>query len=338
MPKEALLYTKSVNNAVFCRLCAHSCNITEGKFGICGVRQNEGGTLYSRVYGKPIALHIDPIEKKPIFHLLPGSGSYSLATAGCNFKCNFCQNWELSQLSKGKDIAITNTLVKPEEIIAQALSHKCNSISYTYTEPTVFFEYAYDIGKLAKAKGLYNVFVTNGYMNPECLDMLKGILDAANVDLKSFREGFYERICGARLKPVLEVIRYMRKLNIWVEVTTLVVPGENDSEEELKDIAEFLSDTGKEIPWHISRFHPDYNMTTKSPTPVKTLQKAREIGFKAGLRYVYTGNIPGDEGENTLCYNCGKLLIGRFGFQILENNITDSKCRFCNAVIDGAAL
>jgi len=226
----------------------------------------------------------------------------------------------------------------PEEAISQALSYKCESISYTYTEPTIFFEYAYDIGKLAKQKGLYNIFVTNGYMSLECLDMLEGILDGANVDLKSFREDFYKKICGARLKHVLESIRYMRKLNIWVEVTTLVVPGENDTEEELNDIAEFLASAGKEIPWHISRFHPDYNMTDKIPTPIKILKKAREIGFKAGLRYVYTGNIPGDEGENTFCYNCRRLLIGRFGFQILENNITDSKCKFCSSIIDGAKL
>ncbi len=338
MLKEALLYEKIGDNKVSCRLCSHKCKIPEGKFGVCGVRQNKEGSLYSLVYERPVALNIDPIEKKPIFHLSPGSQSYSLATAGCNFRCGFCQNWQISQLTKGEGAHIEGKTVPPEEILNQTLSYKCESISYTYTEPTIFFEYAYDIGKLAKQKGLYNIFVTNGYMSLECLDMLKGVLDAANVDLKSFKDEFYKNTCGARLQPVLDSIKYMRKLDIWVEVTTLVVPGENDSEEELKDIAEFLTDVGKEIPWHISRFHPDYNMTDKSSTPLKTLIKAREIGFKAGLRYVYTGNIPGDEGENTFCYNCRRLLIGRFGFQILENNITDSKCEFCNAVIDGIEL
>jgi pyruvate formate lyase activating enzyme len=338
MLKEALLYEKIRENKVSCRLCAHNCKIPEGKFGICGVRQNRDGALYSLVYGNPIALNIDPIEKKPIFHILPGSKSYSLATAGCNFTCGFCQNWQISQITKDEDFKVTGERLSPEEVVSQALTYKCESISYTYTEPTIFFEYAYDIGKLARQKGLYNVFVTNGYMSLECLDMLKGILDGANVDLKSFKDDFYKNTCGARLKPVLESIRYMKKLGIWVEVTTLVVPGENDSEEELKDIVGFLADVGREIPWHISRFHPDYNMTDKSSTPVKTLVRAREIGFNAGLKYVYTGNIPGDEGENTFCYNCKKLLIGRFGFQILQNNIRDSKCKFCNTVIDGVKL
>lgn len=338
MLKEALLYEKIEGNRVYCRLCAHNCKIPEGKFGICGVRQNKNGTLYNLVYERPIALNIDPIEKKPIFHLLPGSKSYSLATAGCNFRCGFCQNWQISQLTKGEGAHIEGKILPPEEILIQALGYKCESISYTYTEPTIFFEYAYDIGRLAKQKNLYNVFVTNGYMSLECLDMLKGVLDAANVDLKSFKDEFYKNTCGARLQPVLDSIRYMRKLDIWVEVTTLVVPDENDSEEEMKDIAEFLVSVGKEIPWHISRFHPDYNMTDKISTPVKILKRAREIGFKAGLRYVYTGNIPGDEGENTFCYNCKKLLIGRFGFQILENNITDSRCKFCNTAIDGVRL
>ncbi len=337
--KEAFLYEKLEADSVLCKLCAHNCKIQEGNFGICGVRQNKDGILYSIVFGKPIALNVDPIEKKPLYHLLPGSSSYSLATAGCNFKCDFCQNWQISQVGKRGYTNVSTDELSPEEIVHQAISYKCNSISYTYTEPTIFFEYAYEIGKIAKEKGIYNVFVTNGYMSIESLDMLKGILDAANVDLKSFREEFYRKNCKAHLNGVLRSIRHMKKLGIWVEVTTLIIPGENDSDEELIDIAEFLVSIGKEIPWHISRFHPDYEMNDKPPTPLRTMKRAMEIGLNAGLRYVYMGNVsPGDAGENTICYRCKKTVINRFGFNISGNNIVDSKCKVCNVTIDGIGL
>jgi pyruvate formate lyase activating enzyme len=338
--KEALLYEKLENKLVRCFLCSQQCRIAEQKFGFCGVRQNIGGVLYSHVYGKPCAMHIDPIEKKPLYHFFPGSSAFSIATIGCNFHCGFCQNWEISQ-TRIRDmeglIPKTRTVpeeVLPEEIVKEALKNKCKSISYTYTEPTIFFEYAYETAKLAKAKGLYNNFVTNGYMSKECLEMLKPYLDAANVDLKFFKDSSYKKICGARLEPVLDSIRLMHKLGIWVEVTTLVVPGENDSEEELSGIAEFIASVDKHMPWHISRFHPNYKFTDHEATPVATLEKAQQIGQKCGLTYIYMGNVWG-WGNDTYCHHCKKLLIKRDGFSVLEYNIKQDKCAFCNTVIPG---
>jgi len=334
MKKEALLYEKLENKMVHCYLCNHHCQIAENKFGFCGVRQNTGGKLYTHAYGKVIAAHIDPIEKKPLYHFLPGSYSFSIATIGCNFRCGFCQNWEISQRSfRDEDILGGGNLL-PEEIVKEAIENNCQSISYTYTEPTIFFEYALETAKLAKEKGLYNNFVTNGYMTQEAIQMIKPYLDAANVDLKFFREDSYKKICSGSLEPVLNSIRLMRELGIWVEVTTLVVPGENDSEKELSDIAKFIASTDKNMPWHVSRFHPDYHFTHLSATPEATLKKAQEIGQKTGLTYIYVGNVYG-WGNDTLCHNCGKTLIKREVFSVLGYNIKGNLCSFCNAAIPG---
>jgi pyruvate formate lyase activating enzyme len=332
--KEALLYEKLENNFVHCFLCAHHCKIAEGKFGFCGVRQNIKGTLYTHVYGRPCALHVDPIEKKPLYHFFPGSFSFSIATIGCNFHCNFCQNWEISQARIRDGVEIDKENVFPEEVVKEAIKNKCKGISYTYTEPTIFFEYAYETAKLAKTKGLYNNFVTNGYMTKECLEMIKPYLDAANVDLKFFKEDSYKKICAGNLQPVLDSIKIMHRLGIWVEVTTLVVPGENDSEEELRDIAEFLVSVDKNIPWHVSRFHPDYKLTDRAPTPEATLKKAVKIGQDEGLSFVYAGNVIGF-GNDTYCPNCKKLLIKRDGFSVFEYNIKAGNCTYCNAIIAG---
>lgn len=334
MKTEALLYEKLEDNKVQCILCAHRCQIQEGKFGICGVRQNIKGVLYTYAYQEVVAANVDPIEKKPLYHFFPGSFSFSIATFGCNFRCGFCQNWEISQTRFKDDQTLTGEVLTSEEIVAYALSNRCKSISYTYTEPTIFFEYAYETAKLAKERGLYNNFVTNGFMSKECLQMLKPYLDAANVDLKFFKEESYQRNCGARLKPVLDSIRLMHELGIWVEVTTLVVPGENDSEEELKEIAQFIADVDKNIPWHVSRFHPDYKFTNYRPTPEKTLKRAQELGFKAGLNYVYVGNVIGF-GNDTYCPNCKKVLVRREIFSVLENQIKEGRCPFCNTKIAG---
>jgi pyruvate formate lyase activating enzyme len=336
MLKEALLYKKSVNHSVDCFLCNHYCKISEGNYGVCGVRQNVKGVLYSHVYGEVIAVNIDPIEKKPIFHVSPGSKSFSIATVGCNFHCAFCQNWQISQKKEAERLGIRSREISPEEIVEQAVKNNCKSISYTYTEPTVFFEFAYDISKLAKQRGLYNVFVTNGYMTKDAIEMIHPYLDAVNVDLKFFSDEHYRKVCGAKLEPVLDSIRCMHNLGIWIEVTTLVVPGQNDSEKELKGIAEFLANTGKEIPWHISRFHPDYKMDNLRPTPVSVLEDAYNIGKAAGMRYVYIGNVL--EEEKTLCYNCGNELIARLGFEVVKYNIKDSKCPKCGNKIDGVCL
>lgn len=330
--REALLYMKSEGKTK-CNLCSHRCVISEGKRGICGVRENRGGVLYSLNYSKIISSNIDPIEKKPFFNFLPGSKAFSIATAGCNFRCRNCQNWEISQKA-GEMKIIPGEEMPPSEVVSLAKQHKCGSISYTYTEPTIFFEYAYETAKLAKEAGIKNNFVTNGYMTKEALEMIAPYLDAANVDVKG-SDKFYREICSARLEPVLETIKNMRKNNIWVEVTTLVIPTLSDSEDDLRHIAESIKDIGAEIPWHVSSFHPDYLLMNIPQTPVKTIKKAGEIGLEAGLRYVYSGNIPGDSGENTYCYNCGKLLIKRIGFNVTENKIVNSKCFNCGVKIDG---
>ena len=290
MIKEAMFYEKLKEDIVHCYLCAHNCNIAPDKFGYCGVRQNVRGNLNTLVYAEAIASNVDPIEKKPLYHFLPGSVSFSVATVGCNFRCGFCQNWRISQVSKQDKYRLGRELM-PEKVVEEAKRNQCKSISYTYTEPTVFFEYAYDTAKLAKQAGLKNVFVTNGYMSKEALEAINPYLDAANIDLKSFREEFYLKNCKAHLKPVLETIKLAKSLNIWIEITTLVIPGENDSFSELADIARFIADVGEDIPWHISRFHPDYRFLNQKPTPIETLKKAKELGKEAGLRYVYIGNV-----------------------------------------------
>ncbi len=333
MQKEALLYNKLDDNIVECYLCAHNCRIKNGSFGMCGVRQNIEGVLYTFVYGDAIASHIDPIEKKPLYHFFPGSTSYSIATVGCNFKCGFCQNWQISQSTKKDYSLFKNKELMPEIIVKEAKGDNCKSISYTYTEPTIFFEYAFDTAKLAKKAGLYNNFVTNGYMSKEALDLISPYLDAANVDLKSFRDGFYAKNCKAHLKPVLDTIKYMKELGIWIEVTTLIIPGENDSAGELKDIANFIAGVDRGIPWHISRFHPDYEFVNHSPTPISTLYKAKEIGETCGLKYIYLGNV-GEE-TNTYCPECKKLLVRRLYFSVLENNIENGKCPYCGVEING---
>ena len=290
MIKQAMFYDKLGDGKVQCNLCAHQCKIAPDSSGICGVRKNKDGELYTLVYGDVIASHVDPIEKKPIYHFLPGSYSYSIATIGCNFKCSFCQNWEISQVSKRQNTLSGHELM-PEEVVREAKKNDCKSISYTYTEPTIFFEYAYETAKLAKKEGLYNIFVTNGYMTKETLNVIKPYLDAANIDLKSFREDFYKEMCGAHLKPVLDTIELMKKLGIWIEITTLVVTGKNDSDNEFKDIAEFIANLDPDIPWHISRFHPDFKYLEGKPTPIDALKRARDIGKKAGLRNIHLGNV-----------------------------------------------
>lgn len=332
--KEALLYDKLGDRAVSCRLCAHRCRIPEGKLGLCGVRENRAGTLYSLVYGKAIAIHTDPIEKKPLFHFLPGTRAFSVATAGCNMTCRHCQNSDISQ-SPRETGRIGGQEISPEELVAFARREGCRSIAYTYTEPTIFFEYALDTARLAAESGVKNVFVTNGYLTAEALELVSPVLDAANVDLKSFRDEFYREICGVKLEPVLETIRRMPELGIWIEVTTLVIPGHNDSEEELGEIAGFLAGINPEIPWHVSAFFPTYRLTGAPPTPAATLRKAREIGRAAGLSYVYTGNLRGDDGENTYCHHCGKKIVERTGYRLGEVNIREGKCSFCSAPAAG---
>lgn len=334
MIKEASLFRQEKNQKTTCLLCHHRCMIAPGKFGICGVRQNRDGKLQTLVYGELIAVHVDPVEKKPLFHFLPGTMSLSLATIGCNFRCPFCQNWQISQQTKRERENFAGDFLPPESAVKAALDSGCLSLSFTYTEPTVFFEYAYDTARLASKSGLRNIFVTNGYMTPEALEMIHPYLDGCNVDLKSFREEFYKTMCRARLEPVLESIRLMKQLGIWVEITTLIVPGQNDSEDELAAIAGFIFRVSPDIPWHISRFHPDHNYREGGPTPIETLRKAWSIGKRMGLRFVYIGNVWG-ESEDTHCPSCSRAVIRRRGYEVHAAGLTDSTCTFCRSAVAG---
>ncbi|MFW6107366.1 MAG: AmmeMemoRadiSam system radical SAM enzyme [bacterium] len=335
--KEALLYEKLASNKVRCRLCAHGCTIAEGKTGICHVRRNDGGTLYTLVYGRTIAQNVDPIEKKPLFHFHPGSKAYSIATPGCNFRCGWCQNAEISQMPGERHLA-AGRAASPEEIVAAAQQAGCGSIAYTYTEPTIFFEYSYDTARRAREAGIANIYVTNGFMTQEALETIHPCLDAANVDLKAFRDDTYRQHVGARLQPVLDSLKTMKRLDIWVEVTTLVIPGLNDGPEELRDAARFVArELGPHTPWHISRFAPAHKFRDLPPTPVATLRQARDIGREEGLHYVYLGNIPGE--ADTTCHSCGRVLVRRHGFAGAQVQVTaEGQCPGCGTPVAGVGM
>lgn len=331
--KKALFFDTLEGGRVKCLACNHYCRIEPGKTGICGVRENRDGTLFSLVYDRVVAASVDPVEKKPLFHLKPGSTSFSIATMGCNLGCRFCQNADIAQVrDSGR---IRGRGISPETIVAQALDAGCKSISYTYTEPSVFIELALDTARLAKDAGLYNIFVTNGFMSPELVEAAAPVLDAANVDLKAFTDEFYRKFCRAGLEPVKQTLKQMKQKGIMVEVTTLVIPGLNDDPDELAGMAGFIAgELGPETPWHLSRFHPTYQMTDRTATPAATLERACDIGEKAGLFHVYTGNLPGAR-ENTFCRNCGTLLVKRYGYGI-ENFLKENgRCPGCTETLYG---
>jgi len=332
---QAMFQEPLDEGVVRCLLCAHRCTIRPGRRGLCRVRENRDGILYSLVYGRLVSGNADPIEKKPIFHLLPGTLSYSIATVGCNFRCRHCQNFSISQYPRRHRGEIPGGTVPPEEVVAAARASGCASISYTYIEPTIFLEFALDTARLARAAGLRNIFVSNGYTSEEASRAIAPFLGANNIDLKSFSDAFYRKICGARLQPVLDAIVLMKELGVWVEVTTLVIPGLNDSEAELADIAGFIAGVDRNIPWHVTRFHPTFELTDRPPTPAATLRRARDAGLAAGLKYVYTGNLPGDDGENTFCPQCGSCLIERTGFIARQSGIREGICRNCGEKIAG---
>jgi len=322
-------------NSLQCNLCNHYCRINEGNFGICRVRENHDGRLFSLVYGKLISENTDPIEKKPIFHLLPGSRSFSIATVGCNFRCRHCQNYDISQFPRQFSEVPPGRNRTPQQVVDDALRYDCKSISYTYIEPTIFFEFVYDTAVLAHEAGLKNIFVSNGYTSPEATRKIAPYLDANNIDLKGFTEKFYHQVCGAKLAPVLDTIRLMKELGVWVEVTTLIIPGWNDSDQELRQIAEFIKEVDANIPWHVTRFYPTYKMTDRPATPVETLRRARQIGLDVGLVYVYEGNVPGEGGENTYCPGCGEIIIQRTGFLADTSNLHNGGCRACKRPLAG---
>jgi pyruvate formate lyase activating enzyme len=302
------------------------------------VRENREGKLHTLVYGRLVAENVDPIEKKPLYHFAPGSLSYSIATAGCNFRCSHCQNYQISQVERESG-ALPGLYVPPESVVDRALDAGCRSISYTYTEPTVFFEYALDCMKLARVRGLRNVFVSNGYMTPGCIELAAPYLDAANIDLKAASDSFYREVCGAHIKPVMDSIRALCGHGVWVEVTTLVIPHRNDAPEELRQLARFLVSLSPSLPWHVTGFYPTYRLTDEPPTPLSTLRAARKIGLEEGLRFVYAGNRPGSGGEETACPSCGRVVVERRGFTVTGSNLTaEGACSACGVAMPGVEL
>lgn len=332
-PHLSPYYTPLKDQLVRCDLCPHACEVGPGERGFCGVRENRDGRYYSLTYGNPCAVHADPIEKKPFFHVLPGTASFSIATAGCNFRCKFCQNWEISQTRPDET---HNYQLGPEAVVAMAERYQCRSVASTYVEPTIFMEYMLDIGKLARQKGILKVIHSNGFVSPGPLADLCQYLNAACIDLKSFRDGYYRRMTQGSLSPVLETLKRLKKHGVHLEIVTLLVTGRNDDPEELGDMSQWIADElGPDTPLHFSRFYPTYKLKSLSPTPVPVLEKAREIGLNAGLQYVYIGNLPGHEGEHTICPQCGKVVIQRRGYRVRAIHLKGGKCGFCGHAIPG---
>jgi len=331
--KEAMLYSQLSDGSVECNLCHRRCRISKGSSGFCGVRRNVDGKLYTLVYGKAIAANVDPIEKKPLFHYYPGSAVMSIATTGCNFRCKFCDNWVISQSKEVEGFDFP-----PEKVVSSSLKHGCHGISYTYTEPTIFFEYAYDTAKLAREKGLFNTFVTNGYMTPEAVKTIAPYLNAATVDFKGSGDPkFYRELMSVPdPEPIFETLKEMKRCGIFVEVTNLIVTKYGDDMEKLRELASRIVEVlGKDTPFHVLRFHPDYQLFDAPSTPVSTLEKAAEIAKDVGLRYVYIGNVPGHKLEHTYCPNCNEILIERFSFDVLRWNLTsDNRCPKCGEKIN----
>ncbi len=323
--------SKEGSDAIICQLCQHYCTIKPGKTGICGVNSNENGELKNLVYGHPSAIHVDPIEKKPLYHVLPGSRSFSIGTVGCNFRCPFCQNWEISQTHE----IDTSKSWSPQNLAGMATMHGCASVAYTYNEPTIFWPFAKDIALISQAMGLKNVFVTNGLESRETVEDMTGIIDAANVDLKSFKADYYKKTLKGDLEGVKETLVRMKNAGIWVEVTTLVIEGDNDGDDELRGMAEFLvSELGPDVPWHLSAFHPDYKMRETPSTSIETLERAKAIGKAAGLHYIYLGNVLTE--SSTYCHNCGEKIIDRDGYALHANHITpEGQCPKCATKIPG---
>jgi len=326
------------NNRVQCRNCPNRCMLKPGETGICRARKNIDGKLYTLVYGNPCAVHLDPIEKKPLFHFMPGTYAFSIATAGCNFYCLYCQNYQISQVGPGKT---TNYNLPPEGVIQNVFAYRnsydISSIAYTYTEPTIFFEYMYDTAKIAKKSGIKNVYHSNGYIEKEPLIQLIDFLDGANIDLKFFDDQMYKKISGGFLEPVLETLKTLKKRDVHLEVTNLIIPTINDNMDEIKKMVIWIKgNIGKETPLHFSRFFPMYKLRNLPPTPIETVEKARSLALDLGMEYAYVGNVPyGHPGENTYCPHCHKLLIKRYGFSIIENHLKNGKCPYCGTRIAG---
>ncbi len=331
--QEAMHYVKLGRRAVRCELCPWGCTVGEGQKGLCRVRKNVDGTYYTLVYANPCAVHVDPIEKKPFFHFLPGTSAFSVATAGCNIECKFCQNWDISQVGPEQ---LRNVYLPPERAAQLAQQGGAGSIAYTYSEPVIFYEYVLDTSRAAKKLGLRNVVVSNGFINPKPMEQWCKYLDAVKIDLKAYSESYYQKICSARLQPVLDTLKLLKQLGMWFEIVYLVIPAENDSDNEFKGVCNWIGENlGPDVPLHFSRFSPAYKMKNYPPTPVKTLERARKIARDTGLNYVYIGNLAGTEAENTYCPKCGKVVVRRKGYYVLEVNLKEGKCKFCGYEIPG---
>jgi pyruvate formate lyase activating enzyme len=318
---------------VRCMICPNECSIPEGAAGDCGNRRNFNGTLFSMAYGNPCSVHIDPVEKKPLLHFYPGSLAYSIATAGCNLACMNCQNWTISQTTPDKT---RNEDMMPDKVVNEALAGECVSIAYTYSEPITFYEYTCDTAKLARSKGVKNILVSAGYIHEQPLREMARYIDAANIDLKSFSEEIYTKLNGGRLEPVLNTLKVLNEMNVWLEITNLVIPGWTDDLVMIKKMCAWFHDNGfDDTPLHFSRFHPEYRLTQVPSTPVETLFKARKIALDAGLHFVYVGNVANTDAENTTCPSCHKTVIVRKGYRILQNDLVSGKCRFCGHIIPG---
>ena len=331
--KEAVLYKKTDNNKIICQLCPHNCTLRDGQRGICGVRKNNNGILYSLNYDKVAAIHSDPIEKKPLYHFLPSSITFSIATMGCNLKCIFCQNHSISVVENENQIYGED--ISPEQLIEVAIKKNSESISYTYTEPTIFFELMIETAKLAKENNIKNVMVTNGYMSEIAFEKISPYIDGANIDLKSFSEAFYKKYCGASLSPVLDTIKRMKESGIWIELTTLLIPDLNSDEGEIKELISFIVNLDENIPWHVSRFFPHHNLLDCSITDTTTMFNFLEMGNKMGLKHLYGGNISSDKWSHTTCPECHAVLIERNGYHTQIANFTNGICGSCGHFIHG---
>ncbi|MCX6137754.1 MAG: AmmeMemoRadiSam system radical SAM enzyme [Ignavibacteriales bacterium] len=330
--KEALFYRKTANG-LQCTKCPHGCLLNKGEAGICRNRVNYDNRLYSIAYGNPCAVHVDPIEKKPLFHFLPSTKAFSIAVAGCNLRCLNCQNWQISQFSPTET---ENIELMPDQAVAQCKENHCKSIAYTYSEPNTFYEYGYDTAAIARRNGIKNVWKSSGYINEEPLRRLCKVIDAANIDLKGFDERIYRKLNGASLAPVLRTLSVLKEEGVWLEVTNLVVPTWTDNPDMMQKMYAWLHNNGlSECPLHFSRFTPLYKLNQLPSTPVAVLEKARDIALKSGIKYVYIGNVPGHQAENTYCHACGRIVIERKGFTIVQNDLVEGTCKYCKAKIPG---
>jgi pyruvate formate lyase activating enzyme len=330
---EAMYYKQLPDIRVECELCPRACQVADLERGYCGVRENRNGKYYTLVHSRVCSLNADPIEKKPLFHYLPGTRAYSIATAGCNIECKFCQNWQISQFRPEQ---IDNIKLTPEEVIRFAKEKSCDTIAYTYSEPVVFYEYMYDTARVGKREGIGSVMISNGYIKKEPLVELCKELSAVKIDFKAFTEKFYKETCSGELKPVLETLVTLKEIGIWFEIVMLVIPTLNDSDKELKGMCSWIYENlGADVPVHFSRFHSTYKIKNLPPTPTKTLEKARNIAMESGLNFAYTGNVPGHPGESTYCPDCKEVLIKRVGYTILQYSLNGNKCGNCKHPIPG---